>query len=510
MDNKLLLAKCITLLYKENLLKEPENSRALIQEAINSNKVKPREIGLGLGNDRDIITALRDTVLDLLSMQTEQSIDKSGLLQRIQIDVGDTDKVYQAVEKGFGDDTDPVEIKKSITNLRRSIEKFVRDDKVTTILNAASSSWNFRREKITDSGEFLKNVWHQLEPHSSLRVKEDPAIVDHVNLDDDDGVRKVFSDLRVAHVESRYYKTGWQGLNRMLQGGIRPGEFWIQAALQHTYKTGMTQTIFNQVALYNKPLTSILGKKPAMIMIAFEDTTVARFQFIVQQLMFTARREQIEVSNFSIEEMQSFVQTSLQVNGFKILFYRVDPTKWSYADFFRFIDNKESEGYSIEFCAIDYLEKMPTTGCNTTGPTGNDILDLFSRVRFFLNTKNIACWTPHQISVDAKKLIRGAVTEDKFVQLLPGKGYFKGTSQLDQIPDGIIFTHKFTRNDKTYLAIQRDRHRISSIVKESYKHMYLEFPDKMPIPDDIEGEDSTLYKLEAWKGNSSDDLFNFN
>lgn len=508
MDNKLLLAKCINLLYKESLLKEPENSsRALVDEAIK--RIQPREVGLSLGTDKDAVTALKETVQDLLSTPNDQQVDKLGLLQRIRIDAGDNDKLYQALEKGLQEDVDVADIRKSIASSRRSIEKHCREQQVSDILTRASASWNFNREKIQDTGEFLRTMWGQLEPLTSLKTKEDPAILDEIRVGDKAAMKKVISNIHVSAVENRVYKTGWQGLNRMLQGGIRPGEFWVQAGLQHKYKTGLSQSIFNQVALYNRPMTNIPGKKPALIHYAFEDTTEQRLKFIVEQLYYSEHRQEIDIRHYTEEQLQDIIHDKLSINGFEVFFVRVNPSYWTYQDLFQHVLKIEAQGHSIEFVMIDYLEKLPTTGCVQSGPVGNDVLDLFSRTRMFFNSKGIACWTPHQLSADSKMLIRGTVTEDKFLQTIVGRGYYKGTKQLDQIPDGIILNHIFERGGETFLSIQRDRHRISSIVDEKYKHMYLRFPSKMPMPDDLNDEDSTIYKLPPYRGNVDSSLFSF-
>lgn len=508
MDNKLLLAKCVTLLYKESLLNDNEtNSKSLVNEAIS--KIQTRDIGLGIPSDTDAILSLKETVRDMLTTPHDHGIDKAELLQRIRINVGDNDKLYQAIENGIQSESDQDVLRKSILNLRRSIENHLKELKVSEVLTSAASSWNYQREKIPDTRDFLTTVWRQLEPFTALRAREDPAIIDEVRLGNQEQVNKVISNIYTSVVENRVYKTGWQGLNRMMQGGIRPGEFWMQAALQHKYKTGFSQSIFNQVAIYNKPMTNIQGRKPALVLYAFEDTTVERFKFIVKQLQYTATREAIEVGDMKMEDMQSIIYSKLRVNGFEIFFYRVDPTKWTYSDLFRHTLEIEQKGYSIEFVMIDYLEKLPTIGCVSSGPMGNDLLDLFTRVRMFYNAKGIACWTPHQLSTECKKLIRGSVTEDKLVQVIVGRGYYKGSSQLDQIPDGLLITHIFPYNDKWYLAIQRDRHRISSIIPEKYKYMLLEFPKDMPIPDDLTTNETTLYKLPAYASNVESDFLKF-
>lgn len=510
-DNKLLLAKCITLLFKESLLApEERGSRELIEESIK--KIQPREVALGLGMDKDVVTALRNTVVDMLSTPHDHGVDRIGLLQRIRLDVGDNDKLYQAIEKGLQDDGVLENIRKAVLSTRRSIERHLKELQVAEVLTSAAASWNYRRDKITDTREFLTSIWSQLEPLAALKTKEDPALIDEIRLGDHEQTKRVVESIRTSVVENRIYRTGWQGVNRMLQGGVRPGEFWIwPASLQHKYKTGFAQTTFNQIALYNKPMSLARGKKPAIVAFSFEDTTSERVSFIFKQLMYTERRELVDISSYTIEQMQSFITEKLRANGFEIFIYRVNPSHWTHAHLFNKILELEREGYEIEFCLIDYLEKLPTTGCNQIGPSGNDILDLFSRVRAFFSSKGIACVTPHQLSVESKRLVRGTITDEKFVQALVGRGYYKGTSQLDQIPDGILLSHLFSRGDKTYLAIQRDRHRISSIVNENYKHMYLEFPDNgMPIPDDLDGNDSTLYRLPPNMGNVSESLFNFN
>lgn len=508
MDHKLLLAKCVTLLYKESQLKDTlNNSRALVEEAIK--EIQPRDINLGLNMDKDVVRALKDTVIDMLATPHDQGADKAGLLQRIRIDVGDNDKLYQAVEKGLVEITDVDELTKSIKNTRRPLEQYLKDLKVSKALTQASSTWNYNRDKIKDANEFLTQLWSQLEPLSSLKTKDDPAIIDEIRLGDTDAVNKVVSKIHVSAVESRIYKTGWQGLNRMLQGGFRPGEMWVPAALPHKYKTGFTQSVFNQIALYNKPMLNNPGKKSAGVCIAFEDTSDERFQFIFKQLMSTERNELVDVTHYKIEEIQGIIVEKLSINGFEMFFYRVDPTRWTYYDLFNLITTIELKGYDIEFCLIDRLEMLPTTGCIQSGPMGSAMLDLYTRVRIFFNTKGIFHITPHQLSTEAKQLIRGTVTDAKFVQALVGRGYYQGAKGLDQIPDGILLNHIFKHGEEWYLAIQRDRHRLSSIVEEKFKHMYLKFPAGMPIPDDLHSDDSTLYKLPAYRGNADESMFNF-
>jgi len=508
MDQKLLLAKCIGLIYKESKLKnEGGDSRDYVKNAVS--RIVTRDPGMGLTSENNTIAALKMTVMDMIATPPDQEIDRSGLLQRIRIDVGDNDKLYSAIEKGLDDDNEPDVIRRSIKNNRRSIDRYLDDTRVTELLSAANSRWNYSRDKIENTYEFLETLRSQLEPLAALKTREDPAIINEVRIGDNSSLSKVLSDIHITETSSQFYRTGWQGLNRMLQGGIRRGEMWVQGGLQHNYKTGLSKSIFSHIPLYNQPYTGGNGRVPAVIHYSFEDTIEEGMKFTLTQLLYTERREMIDIRNMTTTEMQDAVQTRLKVNGFEVFFFRVNPTKWTYMDLFRHIQHLETSGYSIEFVMADYLDQLPKTGCDTSGPSGNDILDLFKRTRLFFSEKKIAFWTPHQLSPDCKKLIRGQISEDKLVKEIVGRGYFKGTTQLDQIPDGIIFNHKFVHNGETYLAIQRDRHRLLSIVDEKYKYMLLKFPKGMPIPDDLNGDDSTLYKLPSYAGNADESLFSF-
>lgn len=114
--------------------------------------------------------------------------------------------------------------------------------------------------------------------------------------------------------------------------------------------------------------------------------------------------------------------------------------------------------------------------------------------------------------MDAKQLIRGGVSEDKFVCEIAEKGYYSGSKQLDQECDLIILAHLFKHNKETFFALQRDKHRLPTILPDVFKYFMLKFPKNgMPIPDDLNGEISSFRKLPVGNGGSvdADKIFDF-
>ena len=119
-----------------------------------------------------------------------------------------------------------------------------------------------------------------------------------------------------------------------------------------------------------------------------------------------------------------------------------------------------------------------------------------------ISSKKITFITPHQISTDAKALIRAGVPNELFVKEIVGKGYTDGSKQLDQVVDLELYIHKVYHKRKWYLSIQRGKHRGTRPIEEDRMYLLLPFPKGMPIPDDINTDPIHLKELPT--GNDSD------
>ena len=506
MDDRLLLVKSITLLYNESLIKEKtEHSGELVRKVVNN--IKLPEISLSIGTERDILASLRTTAIDMCNNPIDYEYDLLDIKQRIKLNTMGDDKLYEAIIQGFDGTSSEASLKRRITNTRKRLLSFFNEQKSIEIFQNALRTLRDKKHSVKNVSEFLTQVITQLEPLKDVSDVRDSAIIDEVDINDDDSVHKIFNDVKNNNNGNNIYKTGWKGLNRMTQGGLRPGLTVINA-LQSKYKSGSSLSIFRQIVRYNVPTLIDPNKKPLALRISFEDEMKDNMQFLYQAIKYNETKEYVSVSDATSEYMTQYVKESLHSNGFYVKMIRVNPTMWTYKNIFDKVMEYESQGYEVKILMLDYLAKVPTIGCITT-TIGSDMCDMFTRIRNFALSKGICAITPHQLSTEAKRMLRTGIPEERFVKELPGKGFYEKTQALDQIVDLEIFQHMFRHNKKWYLAFQLGRHRLQTVLKNPDDQFCLyEFPEGMPIPDDLEdAEDISMKKLPSASNNDADALF---
>lgn len=493
MNNKLLLTKAITLLYRESQLTEKvDNSSDLVRTVLES--VQVSDIGIGVSSDRETILALKSTAIEMCGQPQDHVYDQTDLLQSLRLNCNNDERLYESLEQGIKDEMSEPSLKRSIVNMRKSINNHFKEEMVNDVLSKASTTFKFARDKIKDVNQFIADIITQLEPLQMTTSGKDSAIIGEVDIGDDSSLTELYDTVKETSTGARIYKTGWQWLNDALQGGFRV-QTTVIGALQHKYKTGFTLSVFAQIAMLNKPHTKDPNKKPLLLRVSFEDELQDNLQFLYQYIKYDETREHVDFTNVSKEEMAAFVKAKLQVNGFHVKMIRVDPDQWTIKSFFNKVIEYEAQGYSVELVMADYLSKLPTIGCMSNGPSGSDVMDQLSRARNFFASRGTAFITPHQFSTEAKALIRGGMPEDVFVKEIAEKGYWERTKGLDRIYDCAILIHIFKYNKETYFTGFREKHRIPTILDEDKKYAIMKFPYKMPIPSDVNSERMSYKKL---------------
>lgn len=513
MDNKLLLVKCVTLLYRESLLpNRSDNSNDLVRTVLEG--VKAPEISIGINKERDAIIALKNTTLEMCENGLEHEYEKSELLQRLKLNTYEDDALYESFVQGIEPEMSESSLKRTIVNIRKGLHNHFRDQKIGTTLQQASNNFNFHRDKIKNVNTFIAELCAQLEPFQLNTMSKDPAVVSEIDIGDENQTAQVFEAIKSQETGASLLKTGWKELNRMLQGGFRRGEEWMFGALQHNYKTGFSLSIFIQLALYNTPLMLDQKKKPLLLRISFEDEITTNMNFVYKYLKSLERLknmrgstdeestdmpiisdeqlEEVTIGELSQAEIAAYVKSQLRINGYEVRFMRVDPSQWTYMHVCNKITELEAEGYEIHACMLDYLAMLPTTGC-TTGPAGTDMRDMYRRMRNFCSPRGILLITPHQLSTEAKQLLRDG--RQNFVQEVANKGYLAGCRQLDQEIDGEMYFHIEKYKKKHYLTVQRGKHRGVPVLDDELKYFALPFPKTGPIIDDIWRDNIAVRKL---------------
>lgn len=481
LENKVLLAKCITLLYREQLLGTAEDSSSeLVRNALKDVTVNDNTFGLNI--EKNIVNGLKTIALDMVN-NPKDDVDSNNLLQQIKISCENDESLYLALQDAIKADFNDGSLRKSIVILRRQLDTHFREKEIADEFKKTSNKIVYGRDDIKDLSTYINEFWARVEPLTMMKKGRDPAIMNQMVLGNTDEVRKQYREITSDSGNVRIYKTMFNGFNEMTQGGLRV-QTSMHHALSHNYKTGLNLTLFSQVLRANRPFTQDVNKIPCMVRISFEDETANVVNFLFMQMKYSETREEVRLEDYDPDYIINYTTEQLEKNGWKVILARIDPTQWSYKDVFNFIISLEAEGYAVEGLWLDYLAMLPTTGC-IQGAQGEALLDMLRRFRNFCMAKGILFMTPHQMSTEAKTMLRGQTTDSTFVKDVAMRGFAKGSKQLDNDLDLEFYQHIAKQGKVAFLTVQRGKHRLPTIIEDSSKYFVLKFTHpKMPIPDD--------------------------
>ena len=502
MDPKLLLVKIVTLLYKESLFKDVPTQSATIAKAVIST-IKFPETGMDFDTSRDSMHSLRATALWMCENPPDYQYDRGVLLQRIRVNSGDDEGLYYAFEQGIREEADEVTLKRQCLQARHELRSFLDELVAKDILKKAYYKSQFASpDGRLDIRALVRQVSTDLEQFLGPRADEQvEGMVEEVDVGDMTAMSNLLERAQAETAAEGIIKTGWQGLNRMTgeHGGFRRGEMIVVGALQHQFKTGFTLSIFKQAALYNTPWMRDPTKKPLLLHISTENDLQINMLWLYSNIKENETGEEVDLNYFKVEDEEEkkrrfseavrYVHERMSATGYHVRMVRMNPSDTTVHSLFEKILELEAEGYEIHLIVCDYLNMISKKGCTVGGPSGEDIRDLYRRVRNFTSPKGITFITPHQLSSDAKSLVRGGV--ENFVQEIANKGYYDGCKRVDQEVDMEIYIHIVKVNGASYLTMQRGKHRKVKITPDRHLHCVLPFSPVGAIRDDLLLADST-------------------
>ena len=507
MDNRSLLVKVLSLLYRCRIIKNDEND-SLIRTILETIKTDAPELAF---NGSNSIKLFKDYVLSLL--EDKEVPEKEVIFQSLSLILETDPRLLAVVRESIEPAIDDNSNKRIVSSLVKALTNYYKENLAVTKLNKAAYDLKFNRNKISNFPEYLQTLMAELEPLAcaSTSVK-DPAVVGEVNFESLDSLTYVFEEVKKLNNNTGVYRLGLQELNDMTQGGWRRGESIGIEALQHKYKTGLTLSAFMHIALHNTPIATTeeieQKKKPLLVRVSFEDDLTNNLQFMYQYLKavegITVTKEIFET--MPAKEMSAYIHERLTATGFHIRMKRVDPSQWTYMSMLNYIIELEAQGYAVHMLMCDYLLKMPTTGC-IQGATGADKRDMVRRVRNFCSARKIMFVSPYQLSTEAKQLIRNGVPEQNFVKEVAEKGYTDGCKTIDQELDLEIYLHLFKHKKKTYIALGRGKHRLPTTIDDDLKFVMYQFANKdTPILENINRERTGMRTLPRGEGEAVGDI----
>lgn len=489
MDPKLLLVKIVTLMFKESQLGDASASSAQVAKDVIATLKFP-ETGMDFDRTRESMQALRATALWMCDNPGDYVYERTALLQRIRVNVGDDEGLYYALQQGIEEVSDSTALKRQVLGERRELRKYLDEVSVKNLLKSASHKVMFGDQGLNYQ-TLVQTLQAELEPFASGATEAKvEGMVEEVDVSDKDSMADLMTRAHAEMSEEGVMRLGWQGLNRMMGdvGGLRRGESTVVGALQHNFKTGATLGMFKQVALYNKPYMRDPTKKPLLLHISLENALTENILWLYANLMENETGVECDLSQINIEEATQFVHNRLSAQGYYVKLCRMNPSDTTFHSLFDYIMRLEAEGFEIHLMVIDYLNMMSKKGCSD-GPAGFSTRDLFRRVRNFTAPRGIAMVTPHQLSTEAKQLVRQGV--ENFVQEIANKGYYDSCKTIDQEVDLELYIHIVKVNGSSYLTVQRGKHRKVKITPDKDLFCVLPFSPVGGVRDDVLGRDST-------------------
>lgn len=493
-----ILITCIVLLFREREITKDGtyDSRNLVKSILAVTKPKRKEL---LDSDFNNPENPLMELLNRMIANPEAYDDKLNLLGELKVIFRTNTLYYDTAHDQLAAEMTDGGMKRSVTSMVNKITQYYKSATAIQKLNLLTYNLNNGNIKKSVPDDILE-ILPELESLCNKTSTKDAGILNTVQLSSKDDMDNIVKNLKATKGEEGLLKTGWVQLNNMMQGGFRLGQMGTINSLQHNYKSGFVKSVFMQVARYNKPILKDIKKKPALVYLSFEDETIDTLEFMYTYLYYHENRRlpenEDDLKNLTTEQIQEYVIKRLGQNGFEIFLVRADPTLWTYQNIFSLVNQYEAQGYEIKLLVIDYLAILPTTGCDTSGPTGTALRDMFRRVRNFASSKNIAVLNCHQLSTESKALIRNGIQDSLFVKEVAGKGYTEGSKQIDQVIDFEIYIYKAKINKKWHLTVQRGKHRGVGIIDDNLLYFVLPFPYRAPILENINDENIEEVNVE--------------
>lgn len=488
MDTNLILVKCITLLYLES---ETEDfiSESLCKDAIDTLNID--ESLVDTHGDGEIILCLRTLIYWLIDNVNKGPINKRQLLQRLRVSVKEQGYLYESIASIVNEETDKESLTKTIMEIRDTLKSHVSAINIKAILKKNYGS--IMNSKPSEIHKTIRELHTTIEPYThNFTESQHAGIVDAVDFNEPNEILDLLARCEVELSNDGTLKFGYQAINRMLGSarGARRGEFILVGALQHNFKTGFTLNLFKQVALYNKPYMRDPKKKPLLLHFSLENELPMNVMWLYVNLKENETGVKCDVSNVNIEEATKYIVERMGVNGYNIAMVRLDPNAVGIFDLIDIMLKYIADGYEIHLVVCDYVNMVNRSGIDKSGPMGTEIRSLMRIMRNFTSSRGITFITPHQLSTEAKNLVRDDIPD--FVQFIANKGYYDGSKQIDQEVDLELIIHIEIIGGVSYLTVQRGKHRKLEITPEKDKYTVLPFHPVGGVLDDINGTDLSL------------------
>ena len=489
---------CITLLYRE-IKHGLERSTDLVKQALED--ISVQKYNEMLHSEQFSVGQLKDIALKLAEHPADTELSEQALLDEIELACGSDNSALGRYMSNLSAVMTDREARNYVLAIIRSLKGHVRERSVYNALKKTVFNWTNKSESPAELNTLLFEHISTMEGFLDSSQGVIPGAIAEVDLTDKESLKKAFSEVQQLNDDRFIYKTGLQGLNDALQGGLRPGDFVCSTALQHMFKTGTSLFLPTTIALFNQPHLRDPSKKPLILRITNEDPMTSNLQGIYNNLKEWETGEKSTKYNLETlgkEELEKLTEVwaeyiigKFSANGWHFKIHEIDPSEWTYKDFVNLILKYEAEGFEVILVSYDYLSQSSTKGCEQ-GAAGTDLKDLFKRHKNFCKARRIIFHTPHQLSTEATQQNREGVKN--LARAVGGKSYTAGSKMLDREFDIEISQHLHEVNGETFIEFFVAKHRrpTGMVISKDRRHFFYQLHPVGNLRPDFNGEKAAL------------------
>ena len=505
MEDKINLITCLSILYRETKLEQKETYKSLIEEVV-AGIATPAIVNAGDGSSS--IIGMKQIVSDILYGQ--YPFDRNNVIRKLKLYLTLDRKLLSIIEdalpEGLSDNLD--ELKKE--NAQAASE--LRFNKRRTAFRklVSKASYNLDKNPNTDFNKLLNEFRDDVSKISTVTKTVRSGFIESFGTGSAESVSNIFEKTQES-ISGASLRSGWKGLNRMcgINGGFQPGELWLLPALPHSGKTTLSLIIFISFGLFNDAKDFVDdGKKALMLDISLENDLKVNLPIAYKFIFENLYNKKIDIRDINPAEAAAEFCKVLSKRGWNYQFERFTNSDFNIHTLRETFEHYESTGHQIVWSRLDYLGTVNKEGLGN-GITGTDVKDLYRLARNLAVPRGMGLFCPHQLSPKAKEM--RALDPLRFVRNLPGKGMYENCTSLDNEADGELYFGITEHNKKSFMEIQRGKHRTIEDTPIKDRYIVLPFAEHGIIPFDLDKDyEVTLKSVMAGPGaDDSDEVFDF-
>ncbi|HFT2124571.1 TPA: DnaB family ATPase [Pseudomonas aeruginosa] len=451
MNDLLVLVKLLSAIYQAKKLKDTN----LIEELTDLLEELPAPNPDVMSQDRRVRDSIRSSISWLLDQSNDDPLIKSLLMQRVAIFCKNDDSLRDAVNVGLEDlETEELSrrlVYKQITEIRSSME----DEVFEKQFKKAMKEVLYKDLVDTKPEDFAKLIDLIQERVNNAYGERQSEVVSSVNTATPESMLDIIEMAKTENSAEGIIKTGIQGLNQGLEpdGGLRRSKMYLLEAMTNRGKSFGMAHLIASAGMYNKPMLRNKAKIPTILYESAEDAMELVIRRIYKLAVTTKYKEDRDFQVTESMDIVTAIADCFRKNGWYLVINQIEAHKDNRDKMFARVRQLELKGHEIILYGYDYLalqnfDKLP-------GENKSDKLQLlFRTVRSFMIARGICFLTPHQLSPEAKKLLKELDDESEvyFAREVSGKSMTETSTKITNEVDGVITIHVAKTSMKNYFT----------------------------------------------------------